>query len=63
MAGKSAAERYPEAQIFLFDKDYSLYGATLMAGGAHYDLGVALSSRQRERCREVSRREWILAPR
>ena len=31
--------RYPEAQVFMFDKDFSLYCATLMAGGAHYNLG------------------------
>jgi type IV secretion system protein VirB4 len=27
------------AQVFCFDKDYSLYGATVLAGGSHYDLG------------------------
>jgi type IV secretory pathway VirB4 component len=32
--------RYPDAQVFLFDKDYALYCATLMAGGSHYDLGA-----------------------
>jgi type IV secretion system protein VirB4 len=31
--------RYPDAQVFLFDKDCSLYCATLMAGGSHYHLG------------------------
>ena len=33
------ALRYPSAQLFAFDRDYSLYCATLMAGGAHYNLG------------------------
>lgn len=31
--------RYANAQVFMFDKDFSLYCATLMAGGAHYHLG------------------------
>src|SRR5918994_5552252 len=31
--------RYPDAQVFCFDKDLSLYCATVMAGGAHYHLG------------------------
>jgi type IV secretion system protein VirB4 len=29
------------AQVFVFDKDYSLYCATLLAGGSHYDLGLS----------------------
>lgn len=35
------ALRYPGIQIFCFDRDYSLYCATLMAGGAHYNIGHA----------------------
>jgi type IV secretion system protein TrbE len=31
--------RYPEGQVFCFDKDYALYGCTLLGGGTHYDLG------------------------
>ena len=33
--------RYQGAQVFLFDKDYSLYVATMLAGGSHYDLGTS----------------------
>jgi type IV secretion/conjugal transfer VirB4 family ATPase len=33
------ALRYPRAQVFAFDRDFSLYCATLMAGGSHYNLG------------------------
>jgi type IV secretion system protein VirB4 len=36
--------RYPQAQVFCFDKDYSLYCATLLAGGSHYDLGLSRST-------------------
>lgn len=31
--------RYRQAQVFCFDKDYSLFCATVLAGGSHYDLG------------------------
>jgi type IV secretion system protein VirB4 len=31
--------RYPQAQVFLFDKNYALKCVTLAAGGAHYALG------------------------
>jgi type IV secretory pathway VirB4 component len=31
--------RYLENQVFLFDRDWGFYCATLMVGGAHYDLG------------------------
>ncbi len=30
--------RYPQAQVFVFDKGYSQYLACLAAGGVHYDL-------------------------
>jgi type IV secretory pathway VirB4 component len=33
------ALRYPGAQVFAFDRDFSLYCATLMSGGSHYTLG------------------------
>lgn len=33
--------RYPGAQIFVFDKDYSHHSLTVALGGAHYDLGRA----------------------
>jgi type IV secretion system protein VirB4 len=33
------ALRYAKAQVFAFDRDFSLYCATLMAGGSHYNLG------------------------
>jgi type IV secretion system protein VirB4 len=33
--------RYAGAQVFLFDKDYQLYTATMLAGGSHYDLGMS----------------------
>jgi type IV secretion system protein VirB4 len=33
--------RYPEAQVFFFDKDASSRAATLLAGGDFYDLGGA----------------------
>lgn len=32
-------QRYANAQVFCFDKDHSLYCATVMAEGAHYTLG------------------------
>ncbi len=31
--------RYPEAQIFVFDKDYSQQGTTAALQGYHYDIG------------------------
>jgi type IV secretory pathway VirB4 component len=31
--------RYQNAQVFLFDRDFGMYCATLMAGGTHYELG------------------------
>jgi type IV secretion/conjugal transfer VirB4 family ATPase len=31
--------RYPGAQIFVFDKDYSQQGLTAALGGQHYDIG------------------------
>ena len=34
------ALRYDDMQIFAWDRDYSLYCATKMAGGAHYQLGA-----------------------
>lgn len=33
--------RYPQAQIFVFDKDFSHRALTLALGGYHYNLGVA----------------------
>lgn len=49
--------RYPEAQVFAFDKGYSAYVLTSAAGGDHYDLGLddvsfcplALTDREEER--------------
>jgi type IV secretion system protein TrbE len=32
--------RYPDAQVFSFDKGYSAYVLTSAAGGNHYDLGL-----------------------
>jgi type IV secretion system protein VirB4 len=32
--------RYPNAQVFAFDKGYSAYVLTSAAGGNHYDLGL-----------------------
>ena len=32
--------RYPDAQVFSFDKGYSAYVLTSAAGGYHYDLGL-----------------------
>lgn len=32
--------RYPNAQVFSFDKGYSAYVLTSAAGGDHYDLGI-----------------------
>lgn len=33
--------RYPDAQIFVFDKDYSHKALTVALGGHHYDIGNA----------------------
>jgi type IV secretion system protein VirB4 len=33
------ALRYKDMQIFAWDRDFSLYCATMMAGGAHYQIG------------------------
>lgn len=35
--------RYPKAQIFVFDKDYSHQALTVALGGFHYDIGNASS--------------------
>jgi type IV secretion system protein VirB4 len=36
--------RYPDAQVFVFDKGYSAYPLVLAAGGQHYDLMGEFSS-------------------
>jgi type IV secretion system protein VirB4 len=39
----SQFNRYKHSQIFCFDKDYQLYGTTLLHSGKHYDLCTANS--------------------
>ncbi len=57
--------RYPDAQIFIFDKGWSARGAVLAMGGAHHELGarsesepLSLAFQPLRRIDEAAERSW-----
>ena len=54
--------RYPESQVFIFDKGWSARAAVLAMGGVHHELaagsGAALTFQPLKRINEASERAW-----
>ncbi|CAM3163536.1 conjugal transfer protein TrbE [Asticcacaulis taihuensis] len=55
-------QRYPEAQVFIFDKGASARAVTLALGGSHYPLGreAGLAFQPLRRIDDVTERGWAL---
>ena len=58
----SRFQKYKDAQIFFFDKDYGAFCATILMGGTHFDLGAdrKISFMPLRNINDPSERSWAL---